>query len=113
MVATTHKEPVELLAEAQRAGLKYRAFAGKPARLFIWGPRNDETDRIAAELYARRDEVVALMPQHPSPANGESDSHIMAGDIPLDVLRSMVIAWVHETIAVIEAEQLWEQERQP
>lgn len=96
----------ELLTAAWRAGIRYRAVAGTPARLFVWGATGADADRIADALYRRREEIVARIGE--PPGIGEDEPEMLAGDLPIPVLRAMVIGWVYDTLTVIEGERAWE-----
>jgi hypothetical protein len=96
----------ELLVVAQRAGVKYRAIAGTPARLFVWGATSPEADRVVDALYACRDEVVPLIPSTVAAHDGQPE--MLVGELPLAVLKTLVVGWVHDTIEMIRSEEEWE-----
>jgi hypothetical protein len=96
-----------LLAAAKRAGLHYSATA---PTLTIWGTTTDETDAIAAALRSRADEVVTHLRTNDPVTLDTDDPDTLTGDLPLSVLRALVIAWTHDTHETIAGEQAWERQ---
>lgn len=105
-------EAWQLLDMARTAGLRYMHIPGLASQVLVWGARTPESDRIAAALHARVEEVAQILP-YPAAFAERADERdyredvlhepdIPLGDLPIPVAKAMIARWV---LDVLEAER--------
>ncbi len=105
-------EAWQLLDMARLAGLRYMHIPGLASQVLVWGARTPESDRIAAALHARVEEVAHILP-YPAAFAERADEQryredvlhepdIPLGELPIPVAKAMITRWM---LDVLEAER--------
>ncbi len=110
-------EAWRLLDMARTVGLRFMHIPGLASQVLVWGERTPESDRIAAALHARVEEVAQILPYPAAFAERADERHhredvlhepdIPLGDLPIPVAKAMITRWVLDLLEAERDNEAW------